>query len=270
MSGDFVYVEGEIPFYQSKKFNEHGIRHAFFTKKGGVSVGAFESLNFAVGTAEITDTEENVFENHARAASVFGLTADDICRSYQTHTDNVEIATGSDRGRGLTLPQYDRGVDGLVTVERDMLLSVRSADCVPILLCDTEKSVCGAVHAGWRGTVAGIAKNAVEKMVSLGARRENIIAAIGPCIGVCCYEVGRELYAAFTEKNGEYSDFFTEKGDKYMLDLNAANERILQSAGIGRDNISISHICTKCNSDKFFSHRVSGPVRGTMSAFICL
>lgn len=270
MGDKFVYVEGKIPYYQSEKLNEYGIKHAFFTKKGGVSEGAFESLNFAVGIGDIKDSEENVLENHRRAASLFGLTEGDICRSYQTHTDVVEIASSADRGRGLIIPQYDHGVDGMVTEERNLLLSVRSADCVPILLCDIEKNVCGAVHAGWRGTVAGIAKNAVEKMVSLGAKRDNIVAAIGPCIGSCCYEVGNELFDAFCDKNQEYSRFFTEKGDKFMLDLNMANCEILKEAGLLDENISVSGICTKCNCDQFFSHRVSGPVRGTMSAFICL
>lgn len=270
MNGEFVYVDGEIPYYQSKKFNEYGIKHAFFTKKGGVSEGVFESLNFAVGIGDVKDDEANVFENHVRAASLFELGADDICRSYQTHTDVVEIATISDRGRGLTKPPYDHGVDGMVTTEKSLLLSVRSADCVPILLCDTEKRVCGAVHAGWRGTVSGIAKNAVEKMVLLGASRENIVAAIGPCIGGCCYEVGSELLEAFCGKNQEYSRFFTPNGDKYMLDLNRANEAVLICSGVRPENISISNICTKCNSHQFFSHRVSGSARGTMSAFICL
>lgn len=270
MNNDFVFVDGKVPYYQSRLLNRYNIKHAFFTRIGGVSGGAFESLNFAVGAGDVKDSESNVFENHAIAAEVFGLDKGDICRSYQTHTTVVELATEADRGRGILLPPYDHGVDGMVTKEKNLLLSVRTADCVPVLLCDSEKSVCGAVHAGWRGTVGGITKNAVELMVEQGARRENIVAAIGPCIGKCCYEVGGELFEEFTAVNADYSAFFTPRGGKFILDLNMANERILLEAGIKQENISVSDICTKCNGTHFFSHRRSGTVRGTMSALICL
>ena len=270
MNNHFAYINGDVPYYQSVLFNEHGIKHAFFTKHGGVSKGVFESLNFAIGAGDLRDSEENVFQNHEIAANVFGLTKNDICRSYQTHTTVVKLATENDRGRGISLPSYDCGVDGMVTKCKNLLLSVRTADCVPVLLCDTERQVCGAVHAGWRGTVGGITKNAVELMVAQGAKRENILCAIGPCIGKCCYEVGHELFDEFTAKSLDYAGFFAPMGEKYMLDLNLANEKILIEAGIKPENIAVANICTKCNNDKFFSHRVSGSDRGTMSALICL
>lgn len=270
MQNDFVYIEGTIPYYQSRLFAESGVAHAFFTKKGGVSGGVFESLNFAEGSGELKDSRENVFKNHAIAASVFGLSGRDICRSVQTHTSVVETVTDADRGRGLTLEPFDHGVDGLVTAEKELLLSIRTADCVPVLLADREKGAVGAVHAGWRGTVGGIAAAAVERMISLGAKRENIIAAIGPCIGKCCYEVGSGLYDEFTAKNGDYARFFEPRGEKFMLDLVFANRFILESAGIPPENISSAELCTRCNGDKFFSHRLSGANRGTMSAMIML
>lgn len=270
MQNDFVYIEGKIPYYQSRLFAENGVAHAFFTKKGGISGGVFESLNFAEGSGGLKDSRENVVKNHAIAASVFGLSERDICRSFQTHTSVVEIVTAADRGRGLTAEPFDHGVDGLVTNDKELLLSVRTADCVPVLLADIESGAVGAVHAGWRGTVGGIAAEAVEKMTELGARRDKIIAAIGPCIGKCCYEVGRGLYDEFTAKNGDYSRFFEPKGEKFMLDLVSANRFILESAGIPPENISSADICTRCNGEKFFSHRLSGANRGTMGAMICL
>ncbi len=268
MANGFVYKDGKTPYYQSELFNKYQIKHAFFTKKGGVSSGVFESLNFAEGVGEIKDSENNVMQNYEIAANIFGLHKDDICRTYQTHTSRVVLAAEDMRGVGTVKPKFDFGVDGLVTVESDLLLSVRTADCVPVLLCDTEKKVCAAVHAGWRGTVGGITKNAVEMMLSNGARVENIVAAIGPCIGKCCYEVGREVYNEFCDKNSSYSGFFTPSGDKFMLDLDLANKTILMESGICESNISVAGICTKCNGDKFFSHRLSGVDRGTMSAFI--
>ena len=268
MSNGFVYIDGKTPCYQSELFNQYGIRHAFFTRIGGVSEGAFDSLNFAEGAGEIRDSEENVMQNYEIAAKLFGLHKEDVCRTYQTHTSRVEFADETKRGVGINKPKFEFGVDGLVTDVKDMLLSVRTADCVPVLLCDSDKKVCSAVHAGWRGTVGGITKNAVELMVKQGAKRENILVAIGPCIGKCCYEVGGELYDEFVSVNSGYSSFFAPSGDKYILDLNLANKTILLEAGIKEDNISIAEICTKCNGDRFFSHRRNGKIRGTMSAFI--
>lgn len=269
MNNDYIFIDGRVPYYQSRLFNEHGVKHAFFTRIGGVSEGAFASLNFALGSGEIKDTSENLYKNHEIAATVFGLTAEDICRSYQTHTSVVEYVSDESRGIGLTKPPFDHGVDGMVTDRQNLLLSIRTADCVPILLCDTERKICGAVHAGWRGTLGGISKNAITLMEQRGARRESIIAAIGPCICADCYEVGFEVRQEFINKNSEYASFFTPApNNKYMLDLNLANVYILQEAGIKQENISVLNLCTKCNPEHFFSHRLSGAVRGTMSAFI--
>jgi YfiH family protein len=270
LNNDFVLIKGEVPYYQSRLFNENNIKHAFFTRNGGVRKGAFSSLNFAVGNAEIKDSEQNVFENHRIAANVFGLDVKDVCRSNQTHTSVVLTVTDKDRGRGLTIPGYESGVDGLVTCEKNLLLSIRTADCVPVLLFDKEKKACAAVHAGWRGTVGGITKNAVAIMEEKGAKRENILAAIGPCIGLCCYEVSLDVYNEFISVSADYSSFFKPVGDKFMLDLTLANEFILKEAGIPDENISCADLCTKCNEADFFSHRRSGGVRGTMSAMICL
>ena len=270
MKNDFVYIDGNVPFYQSVILREYGIAHGFFTRRGGVSSGPFESLNFAVGVGEITDDEAKVMQNYQLAAEVFGLNKEDICRSYQTHTSVVEIATENDRGRGISLPPYDHGVDGMVTLEKNLLLSVRTADCVPILLGDKNNKVCSAVHAGWRGTVGGIIDNAVKIMVEKGVSLSDIVVAIGPCVGQCCYEVGEDVLKEFLKISTECKRFFTPRGEKYMLDLVGANEFVLELSGIKNENISSLGLCTKCHEDKFFSHRRNGSVRGTMSAFIHL
>ncbi len=268
MKNDFVYIDGKVPCYKSRLFIENKISHAFFTRKGGVSTGPFESLNFAVGVGEFRDDEAEVMKNYQIAAETFGLNKEDICRTYQTHTSVVEWAEEKDRGRGISIPPYDHGVDGLVTRERNLLLSVRTADCVPVLLCDKNKKVCSAVHAGWRGTVGGITKNAVDEMVKSGVLISDILAAIGPCVGDCCYEVGKEVLDEFLALSNECDKFFTPKNGKYMLDLVGVNEFILVMSGINPENISSANLCTKCNETEFFSHRRSGSVRGTMSAFI--
>ncbi len=268
MKNDFVYIDGKVPCYKSRLFMDNGISHGFFTRKGGVSRGAFESLNFAVGVGEVQDSEANVMQNYQLAAEFFGLNKEDICRTYQTHTSVVEWAEEKDRGRGISIPPYDHGVDGLVTHEKNLLLSVRTADCVPVLLCDKNKRVCSSVHAGWRGTVNGITKSAVEAMVKFGVPTDDILVAIGPCVGDCCYEVGGEVRDEFLALSSECDRFFLPQNGKYMLDLVGVNEFILVMSGINPNNISSANLCTKCNEDKFFSHRRSGSVRGTMSAFI--
>ncbi len=270
MKNQFIYIEGTVPYYKSRLFSEYNIKHAFFTRKGGVSEGVFESLNFAEGAGDIIDSSEKVYTNYDIAASVFGLKASDICRSYQTHTSIVEFADEKDRGRGVTKPKYEYGVDGMVSQTKNLLLSVRTADCVPVLLCNKQGTVCAAVHAGWRGTVGGITKNAVELMVEKGAKKQDILAAIGPCIGECCYEVGKELLDGFVSVSPEYSRFFKPAGEKYMLDLNYANQYILHQAGIPDENIAVLGLCTKCRADEFFSHRRQGKNRGTLGAFICV
>ncbi|PKM62316.1 MAG: peptidoglycan editing factor PgeF [Firmicutes bacterium HGW-Firmicutes-21] len=242
----------------------------FSTRIGGVSGGVFESLNFASGAGSITDSTENVIKNHSLAAGVFGLTEKDICRSYQTHSSNVEIVSAEHKGTGISKEPFLQGVDGLVTAENELILSVRTADCVPILLYDYKNRICAAVHAGWRGTLGGITAVAIEKMRSLGADTEYTLAAIGPCVGPCCYEVGREVYESFLSSDKDFEQCFVKKGDKLSLDLTEANEIILKQNGIKTDNISSAHLCTCCNAGDFFSHRRSGQNRGTMSALIVI
>ena len=268
LRNDFVYIDGITPCYQSRLFQKYGIKHAFFTRKGGVSEGPFESLNFAIGVGELQDAEAKVMQNYQLAAEFFGLNKEDICRTYQTHTAVVETAEGKDRGRGISVTPYDHGVDGLMTVEKNLLLSVRTADCVPILLCDKDKKVCAAVHAGWRGTVGGIIKNALNKMQEKGASLTDIVVAIGPCVGKCCYEVGEDVREEFLAISSGCDEFFAPQNGKYMLDLVGVNEFIIKECGISPENISSADLCTKCREDEFFSHRRSGSVRGTMSAFI--
>ena len=118
MINDAVFIDGKTPYYQSRLLNEYGIRHAFFTRAGGVSEGVFESLNFAEGIGKTRDSEENVIMNYEIAAKCFGLSAKDVCRTYQTHTSVVVFADESKRGVGIVKPKFDYGVDGLVTRER--------------------------------------------------------------------------------------------------------------------------------------------------------
>ncbi|MBP5231652.1 MAG: peptidoglycan editing factor PgeF [Clostridia bacterium] len=254
-----------------------GVPHLFSTRWGGVSAGCFSDWNFASGTEDVKDDPEHVLENYERAARIFGLRKEDVCRTYQAHTDRVLTVGEPERGVGISKPKFPFGVDGLVTASPDLLLSVRTADCVPILLADPYAGVCAAVHAGWRGTAAGIAAVAVGEMGRSGADPARILAALGPCAGPDCYEVGEDVRQAFALSFPGSDPFFRPKdpeagsGDpKYLLDMAGANRARLIRAGLTEDHISVCGLCTHCRTDLFFSHRAMGIRRGTMSAFICV
>lgn len=258
-------------FYTSPLLEQAGVRHLFSTRLGGVSCGCFGGWNFAAGVGDEQDSEAHVLQNYALAAAVFGLQASDICRSYQTHSDVVLTVDDAHRGIGITKPKFSFGVDGLVSATPDLLLSVRSADCVPVLLYDPIAKVCGAVHAGWRGTAAGIVRNAVAELERNGALARRVLAAIGPCIGPCCYEVGADVYRAFAVNGEAFLQTFrphAEKTGTYQLDLTAANRLWLCLAGVPEAQIDAAGHCTRCDPVQFFSHRRMGKNRGTMSAFI--
>lgn len=263
-----LHTHGNEVYLTSPLLDSLGAKHFFATRVGGVSEGVFGGWNFAEGVGKTSDSPENVLRNYAIAAEKFGLTAGDICRSYQAHTDLCITVDESHRGVGTTEPKFSFGVDGLVTGTENLLLSVRTADCVPVLLYDPVKRVCAAVHAGWRGTVSDITGNAVREMATHGCDPRDIYAAIGPCIGACCYEVGREVFDAFSAAGDFSACFAPGVGGKYLLDLTLANRLFLQRAGVDPAHVDAAELCTKCHGEFFFSHRRMGAERGTMSAFI--
>ena len=270
MTEAFVRHDAGVQYLTSPLLASYGIPHLFSLRGGGVSDGVFASLNFAQGGGTLRDTAENVFENHARAAAVLGLPPSRVCRSYQTHSLTVRRADDADAGRGLTAPPFAEGVDGLYTQTPALLLSVRYADCVPVLLCDTKSGAVAAVHSGWRGTLGGITANAVRALLGCGADARDLVAAIGPCARRCCYEVSDELYGTFVQKDPSLSAAFTPAGaaGKYFRDLPAVICADLRRLGVADERISDCGVCTICGGGDYFSHRVMGGNRGTMAAFI--
>jgi len=183
----------------------------------------------------------------------FWLAEDQHAALEQVHGDVVVRACG-DRGR------LGSG-DALVTNVAGLMVGVRTADCVPILLADPERRAVAAVHAGWRGTVARIAARAVEALTSeYGCRPENLLAAIGPAIGPCCYEVGcevaREFGTIFPELEGT--------GERIHLDLEEANRRVLAAAGVPAEQIHAARLCTRCRAEDFHSFRRDAERAGRM------
>ncbi len=240
------------------------LRHGFSTRHGGVSQGECASLSFSYQK----EPEAVVDENFRRFCNANAMPFESLVLTHQTHTVNVAVVNQAycNQGRDRTL----RETDGVVTAAMDLGLVCFTADCVPILLVDPQAKVIAAVHAGWRGTVRSIAANAVEKMVQAGANPQNILAAIGPSIGPCHFEVGQEVAEEFAARFGEKLPLKEHRPGHSMVDLWAANRLVLMEAGVQNDRIFTANICTFCNNLDFYSHRYTNGRRGSLIAAIAM
>lgn len=246
------------------------INHAFSTRLGGVSKGEFTSMNLAFNRG---DNPENVTENYKRICRSAGFDFDSLTASAQDHHTFVRAVTSKDRGVGIYKPRDMQSVDAVITNEKGVTLVTYYADCTPLFFVDTKQKAIGLAHAGWRGTVGRIGEKTVEKMTELyGTNPADIVAAIGPAISVCCYEVDKpcaDNFYALTDLDS--NRFVFPKGNgKYMIDLLETNRQILVAAGVKNENITVSDLCTDCNSELLWSHRATKGKRGTMSAFMCI
>lgn len=217
-----------------------GVVHAITTRAGGVSEGRCESLNVSYS---VGDQNENVEENLRRAAESVGSKREDLFAAYQVHGRDVTIVDEASQAR----PRCDV----LITRSPARTLMLRYADCTPVLLADTRQPAVGVVHAGWRGSAVRAAGAAVEAMVArFGSSPADLVAGIGPAIGPCCYMVGDDVHAAFEDRPWLFGDG--------RLDLWDANRHALLEAGLAPDHIEVARICTRCQADRFFSHRANG------------
>lgn len=246
------------------------INHAFSTRLGGVSTGEFSSMNMAFNRG---DNPNFVTENYKRICKSAGFDFDSLTASSQDHNTFVRAVTKQNVGVGIYKPRDIQSVDALVTNERGVTLVTYYADCTPLFFVDTKQKAIGLAHAGWRGTVGRIGEKVVQKMTEMyNTNPSDIIAAIGPAISVCCYEVDKPCADNFLAlKDLDTSKFVFQKNDeKYMIDLLETNRQILVNAGVKPQNITISDLCTNCNSELLWSHRATKGHRGTMSAFMSL
>jgi len=241
--------------------------HAFTTRCGGVSEGIFESFNLGSNRG---DEPEKVRENYRRLCELFGVGIDDCAVTKQVHENVVRIVDKRDRHVCMSTVPYE--ADGIVTREKGLPIICMIADCVPVLLHDGENSVIGAIHCGWRSSVGDILKNALDAMVSLGAKPECIHAALGPAIGRCCFETDDDVPQAIEKYlGGDTEGLFDRRADgKTMVDLRAANARRLVQLGVKAENIDISEECTFCSHHKYWSHRFTKGNRGSQAAVIVL
>lgn len=260
-----------VPYLTYNSLEEiNFINHAFTTRLGGVSTGEFTSMNMAFNRG---DNPQHVTENYKRFCGSAGFDYNTLVASAQDHHTFVRAVTSADHGVGIYKPRDMESVDALITNEPGVTLVTYYADCTPLFFVDTKNRAIGLAHAGWRGTVGRIGEKVVKKMTELyGTDPKNIKAAIGPAISVCCYEVDDPCAAHFFALKDLHSEhfIFPKCGGKYMLDLLETNRQILVAAGVPRDNITVSDVCTKCNSDLLWSHRATGGRRGTMAAMMSL
>ena len=242
--------------------------HAFSTRIGGVSTGVYESLNLGMNRG---DEKELVIKNWDLFREAAGITNEQFVCGEQIHSNIVHIATEKDL-RPAYGPGFMNTADGYVTNLRNVPLAIFTADCVPLLLEDSKAGVVGAVHCGWKSTVADIEKEAVTKMASLGSNPSDIHAAVGPSIDRCCFEVGPEVISAVTALLTEScDDLYTKKPDgKYMLDLRGVVKRRLIELGLSPENIEYVGGCTMCNPSRYWSHRYTHGIRGSQASIIMI
>ncbi len=222
-----------------------GVRHAFFTRHGGVSKGIYASLNLGRGSR---DDPGCVLENRRRATGFFDLGVDALNTCYQIHSNRVLVA---DRAWNELRPR----ADGLVTNRAGLICGALSADCAPVLMADGGARIVGAVHAGWRGALAGVLENAVEAMVEFGATPETIMAAVGPCIAQDSYQVGLDFVVRFELGSPGAGRFFSAANtpDRRQFDLPAFVLSRLQAAGVTHSEWIGGD--TYAEADRFFSNR---------------
>jgi polyphenol oxidase len=248
-----------IRLHRSSVIPEHGFVHGFPERGGGVSSGPRSSLNLG---ARWGDDRQLVEENRARLARHAGYDPAQLVATRHVHGTRVYRV-----GEPLAA---DAEFDGLVCDRVGPVLGAFAADCVPLLFAEPEARVIGAAHAGWRGTVAGVAVRTLERMVELGARSGRVRVALGPSIGPCCFEVGPEVVQAFREAFGDPPKLVVPGPVKEHVDLRVATRHQLEAAGVLPEHIDDRPPCTRCEAERFFSYRRDGQAGGVHMAFIGL
>ena len=246
-----------------------GAAHGFSTRLGGVSQGMWSSLNLGVSRG---DDPDHVRENYRRFFAATGVDGRQLAMTNQVHGGVVRTITTAD----IKADPYDKvgyEADGLMTDLPGVALLVYSADCIPILFYDPRRRVVAAVHAGWRGTAAGIASTAVARMRDVyGCDPADILAAIGPGIGPDCFETHEDVPNAMTAalSTAVLHHIKIKENGKFAVDLKGVNATRLEHEGVLPEHIAICHECTSCLGGKDWSHRKLGTNRGSMAAVIQL
>lgn len=264
-------IKNDVPYISFRALDRiPWIKNGFSTRLGGVSTEHLFSLNLGFTRG---DLEENVTKNHEIIAETIGFEPENIVSSHQTHTTNVRVVSKDDCGKGIYCPRDYEDVDGMITNEKGIVLATYFADCVPLYIVDIKNKAIGLSHSGWRGTVGKIGKMTIEKMTEkYGTNPKDVIVCIGPSICQDCYEVSEDVALEFmTAFPDNICEILISKGNgKYQLDLWATNRLVFKEAGVPLENISVTDICTCCNTDVLYSHRGHNGMRGNLAAFLTL
>ncbi len=266
-----------ITFPKLEKYNEE-IIHGFSTRLGGVSKDHLAAMNLSFTRG---DDPDNVKENHRRFAACLGYDEKRLVFSDQVHLTNFYKVTEKDCGKGIIRESDIKDIDGLVTNVPGIPLITFYADCVPLMFYDPVKKVIAMAHSGWKGTVKRIGAKMVSYMGSeYGSKPEDIICAIAPSICQECYEVSADVAEEFIKEFHDDLTFnnsnimqeliYIKDNGKYQLNLHKACELVLYRAGITREHIDITDLCTCCNPELFFSHRASHGMRGNNAGVMML
>ncbi len=245
--------------------------HGFSTRFGGVSKEHLSSMNLSFSRG---DQKECVLENHRRFAKALGYDARKLVFSDQVHLTNFHKVTKEDCGKGIIRESDIKEVDGLVTNEPGVPIITFYADCVPVFFYDPVKKVIAMVHSGWRGTVERIGAKMVSYMAEeFGCKPKDIVCAVAPSICQKCYEVSEDVAGHFLEVFGtSYGKelLYAKENGKYQLNLHKACGITLLEAGIEKENLDVTDLCTCCNPEFFFSHRASHGMRGNLAGVMML
>lgn len=260
---------GDVGYLTFKDFEKYDfISHAYSTRLGGVSENEFRSMNLSFSCG---DKSENVMKNYKIFCKALDLDINKVVRVKQVHNNYIETITEKDVDEEFK-QEVLKTADGLITNVPGIVLSTRHADCPAIFMFDPILKVVGLAHAGWRGTVAKIAGSLLDTFKNhYGSDPKNIICALGPSIGKCCFEVGKDAFEEFQKmKIPDFDSCYEEKEKSCYIDLLEVNKKVLLQAGAEESNIFKSDVCTNCNHDLLFSHRASGGKRGNNAAFITI
>ncbi|AQX27602.1 MULTISPECIES: peptidoglycan editing factor PgeF [unclassified Bartonella] len=224
--------------------NSHQIKHGFFTRQEGVSKSFYQSLNVGQNS---NDYSEYITQNHTLIAHYFDIEIKNLITVHQIHSCEVVIVDKAFIGER---PK----ADALVTTKKGLAIGVLTADCGPVLFADPQAGVIGAAHAGWRGSLNGVLEKTISVMEEQGAKRQSIIAVLGPCIGPCHYEVKSEFYNHFIERDNQFEKYFlkTDKADHFSFNLWTFIINQLKKEGV---HASCLELCTYQNEKRFFSYR---------------
>ena len=251
-----------VDFYRFNKLSDYvQCRHAVSVKKLSEPYAFSVALHTGEDKNKIINNRKNILKLLNWDKSLHFIIAN------QTHSDNIVIVNEKKNQGWESIEDAIENCDALITNKKGIVLSILTADCVPILLFDTKNSVIAAIHAGWKGTKADIASKTVSKMIkNFNTNPVDIVAGIAPSIGSCCYEVDEDVAKHFFD----VPNAFEKRGEKYMLDLPSINTQQLLNIGLLESNIEMSGVCTACEVDRFFSYRKEQGCSGRFMSMIGL